>query len=435
MATNGIQKLVQDPADATHYTYVLKFSDPVLFPSVPDTLQIRVEAKNLRSPAPASATRSINISIDATGPVIAIAKPTAGQIIGSEIPLQLTVTDAKSGVKPLSVVARVQGVNNFSEVLTAIGGDTYIGTLQTADFGRRQDITINIVAQDNAGNETPASVFVYVDDVPPWVSLDPPNMRERGPDGVCSIPFDPLGSAVGDRSVVVSIGLFRAFVWERTVEVVGATTYYYSMVDDSKVEIWIQTSPDKPILIDTGDDGECDDVNIDAGVFDRLTPLSYRGGSIPDRSANALHLDASPYVGDAYCSAGNQTFTQSKMCANSDMSYAMRHSITTADTAVVYGRGPLGAYQATALDCTGRSWTPGVPNGWTCATARATDKAGNRGIATPIKICFGNDCSAEPPPTLSCTDNCTLRDIDVNWHRCDTAIEEGKDCRDEVIVR
>lgn len=438
----GAEPLVHDTVDPARYTYTIKFNDPQLFPSPPTLLELKVNATNKRTANAASATRTIAINVDGDGPTISITKPVDLQMVGSQIIINANVTDGLSGIKPGSVIVRVEDSDEIEEPLTPSGGaGLYVGGIQTGAFNdlsnpaapKRSELTLNLFAEDNAGNESFAEVSVYLDNVPPWVSLNPPMIREiftstvpgGGLGPVCSLPFDPVGNnAANPNEDLDPVALFRAFVWERTVEVQGAITLYYAGIDNAltstAVQLWLQKAPGVPMLRDTGTDGFCDSVDSTRGILLTLRPVSYNQ---PTYSlSTSAHLASAPDATNV-CSVGTLNTNQPAMCQNTEMTYVTRHTYTTAgvNTPVIYARDPTNAYQATSNDCTGRGWQPGFTGGWTCATALATDLVGNTGIAEPMPVCFDlnpGDCpDNNPPPTLDCTNNCELRDVDLEWGR------------------
>jgi len=152
--------------------------------------------------------------------------------------------------------------------------------------GSIMQMTVNITASDNAGNqgEFGTSHVLYLDNQPPLVSLDPPNIREwrYTSSGIeCSHSFDPVGdSAVNDLDVLdPTPGIYRAWVWERT-NVVGEPEYrYFSMTNEASVFLYVQPDLAEPLLVDTDGDAEnqCDALaveNLDAiGNYVNLVPV------------------------------------------------------------------------------------------------------------------------------------------------------------------
>jgi hypothetical protein len=79
---------------------------------------------------------------------------------------------------------------------------------------------------------------------------------------------------------------------------------------------------------------------------------------------------------------------------------------------VVFGAGELGA-----LECAGKGWeisSRDADEGWVCLAARATDRVGNVGVSTPLRVCVSDRLGSEPACATSsttpprCTDGCTL---------------------------
>ena len=64
-------------------------------------------------------------------------------------------------------------VSVFPMSKQAANSDIYTTSFQSDMFPGRSQLTINIIAEDRAGNETRVARVVFVDNVAPWISLDP----------------------------------------------------------------------------------------------------------------------------------------------------------------------------------------------------------------------------------------------------------------------
>jgi hypothetical protein len=447
----------QDSVDASRYSYLADFSNTSVFPSAITELEIEVRATNLRSPTAVTANKAISINVDGDGPSIAITSPTAQgtaiPIVGSKVTLQATISDTLSGLKDGTARVEVQVAGRTDTWhLTRIGAtNSYVGSFQSKVYTqtdspnqRRAQLTLNFVAEDNAGNETRRDQRVNIDDVSPWVSLDPPSVREitfgalqlsAGNGDVCSVAFDPLGSAVGDGQVLYPIATYRTLVWERAVEVPGAPTLYYAGVDNAKVELWVQGDTEAPLLIDTDADGFCDAINktplgATAPILVSLKPVNfYATNGFPPRTADYVKWLGSGTDPDpsGICDPGTVTAGPGPACQNSDMSYIIKQTFGgTTNVPAVYAVDPTNSFGATNNDCTGIGWQTTTAGGWTCVAALASDASGNTGFAQPIRVCYelnGDDCPSgvgtftAPPTDLTCTDGCVLDARNQAWGR------------------
>ena len=212
--------------------------------------------------------------------------------------------------------------------------------------------------------------------------------------------------------------MFRALVTERTNSIAGGNAQYVAGVDEGSMRIFARHDDGIPLLIDTDDDGKCDDINNedldkdDKPVFITLTAMEVRGTApyVPTEFNLADH-DAS----GKNCEAGTGTFP--KIYCDSGMTRTI-HQWVRGKPRAIYSLSPNPGEDAVA--CQGNSWTlePAVGEGWTCLAATVLDNIGNRGVSRPIRVCIDDgmdpepgckiDRSANPPP--SCVDDCSLPD-------------------------
>ena len=413
----------ESASDPGLYDAAINFDDRTLFPMPPTTAEIVVSAKSSRTPEAPTRTAKIDISIDSTGPEITVLAPPAGSIVHHEVDLQLSVTDP-SGVDLDTVIGSIFLPDEvFLLDDWDVAGNTYSERFDTRSFDETvPQLTINIVAKDRVGNESERSHVVYIDNIPPRISLDSPPIREFTENAgvvTCSNIFDPLGSdAMSDLGTATSHSLYRARIQERTNSAPGQTVSFISGVNDKTVRLFAQPDPSIPLLIDTDDDPDnlCDEINYDdlrmaqRPTFVELSPVIDSGSAY-----YAMMPDfADQTVPSAGCTMGTATMPPDKRCPVTTMTRVIAQQIDSPDPptaiyALMPSNAPTGA-------CTGLTWglLDLVGEGWACLAARVEDKIKNVGVSRPIRVCFddgnGTPVCVSPNGAPGCTDGCKLPD-------------------------
>jgi hypothetical protein len=273
--------------------------------------------------------------------------------------------------------------------------------------------------------------------VPPWISFDPPLVRERySKDATCSIKFDPVGAdAVNDRDLIVSpdasrLDRYRMVIWERGINKDGSTTTSLSGVNNETVKVYVQADIDTPLIIDTDGDTVCDDIDrhpstgadpLPVGPFAPITPTATAPKetdvtTLGTASKDLLDVCTETAANADSCSAlscrvSDKPGTTPILCSGESVSMTrvvgQKLIGSTALSPVIYGLSP--ATGTTAAYCTGRQLESNGDTGWRCMVAAAKDNAGNLGISQPLRVCYAlngdSDCIG-PAPT--CTDGCTM---------------------------
>lgn len=426
------------------YSSTVSLSDPTIFPmnDIPSgSTTVRAVVTNKRK---AVADTAVIFIVDSTPPVVTVTSPTDGSVVGGEIQLKFNVKDPASagtndpgsGVKVESTVVKL----NYAPFPYDSKSERWSFDKTSGDFifrFRESDLasstaqaTIGISAGDLAGNADAAarSLTLYIDEMPPWVDLDPQTVRESYIDSDRlphdSNAFDPLGEAINDLSIVKGVAIFRAFVWDRTnIPLPGANIEKFAATNPSTVRLWMQEEVTQPLLKDTNGDGVCD--AIDEGTTKTTStpaiPIELRAiqpaGTSPRlynaEDKNGDNVDDTFYIfeDDRYWDVPalvpghsyplKNLNVPDRLCANtSDMVRVTQHSMEASPAEpVVYGLAPTGS----GVGCTGVSWEFAgllhrtVSDGWVCFAAEATDNVGNVGISPVMALCYDDPTTTGVP--------------------------------------
>lgn len=415
-----------------NYSIDVDLTDATLFNPAPSgPLPVVVKATNQREPNPVAAETTHVVSIDGAGPVLAIVSPVPKAVIGGKVALKFTAADAVSGVDPASVYVSLNMVDDYFDPNSDSWGFSESDHTFTYEFDSRQvknslvQVTVRIGATDKVGNAaTIVSEVLYLDNYPPVIDLDPANIRTYDADGKCSRSFDPVGpAALSDLQKVLVAGTFRAVIWDETNSAPGIPVVHLACTNQASARLYVRRATDDPLLVDTGEDGICDDVSdVDSNDAIVLSPVPRLGGPWTQAGDEAVP----PAMASLDCSNADPPQTPPDLelprnvCANeaSDMYQVIEHTLTKDNgerEPVIYVQEPTPGNQ----ECTGIGWEfTGLfehkYDGWVCVAVRAVDNAGNVGISRPLRLCIDDpgvpgspDClnsSIEPP---SCVDSCT----------------------------
>lgn len=414
-----------------------------LFPSPPTGITpILITATNERA-KPRNATNSVSYSfvLDGTGPVITLTSPAPSAVIGPATVLAFTVTDTGSGVDTSTIIVKLNDAAYTYDPkdplwsVDASGNYTYKMGLQLQDPSQSQ-VTVNVLASDNAQNPSTVngSRLFNLDTSPPIVDLDPPlNYFTRpGTDSAtkqCSDLFDPVGTgAPNDLSTIKNFGSFRSLVLDQTNSKPGQDIFYYALVDQGSVNLYVQPDSTQPLLRAKHGEETCNEIWTGTGLNQRNPddpPLQFVGlHALPSETNPPGSVDwgVNPALlpSDPICKPGTPSTSQKLCNGYSDMSILLHHPVVkTPHEPAIYAVQPT-PNDPLSPTCTGGQWdvatatTPAgttMPRlGWICVAARAVDNVGNVGISAPLRICLDDGtmgaarCSGTPPP--SCTDNC-----------------------------
>ncbi|MEI9941202.1 MAG: hypothetical protein WDO69_28625 [Pseudomonadota bacterium] len=431
------------------YQASVDFTDKSFFSSPPSgVVPVVITASNGRKkPGKATHTLAYGILIDGAGPTIALGTPVVSSVIGRASVLTFNVTDGGSGVDRSTVAVKLnEETKLFSATDSQWTWDDATGAFSfkigaaLAKNALDTQVTVNVLATDKAGNASTGNSRIYnLDNQPPTVDLDPPDVYELRPGTAantnqCSDLFDPLGAfdnsqpldpqngSPNDKATVVNFGRFRSLVWDQTNEKLGQGETFPALTDRESVRVYVQANTDSPLLADDDKDGVCDEIWTGSAPhqlkptdkplpFLKLVALTPTGAPVWD-GLNMPDLDI--------CKPGPVGgFTP--LCGSpgvSDMSVVIRHPVAAQPfEPVIYAVEPDSS--PSSIICTGKKWdvasaismAEGASKlGWICIAARAVDNVGNIGISPPLRVCLDDGtnpdrCKDIAPP--SCTDSCT----------------------------
>jgi hypothetical protein len=409
----GVDTPVQESSTTPGlYQTSVNFDDHTKFPVPPTSAQMVVSVTDARTPTAATRSSKVDIVIDGDGPKIKVDDPPNRKIVHGVQELKLTVTDP-SGIKPGSLVA---DINSGLLVISQWEGkepsfSQKFDTRALDSDHKLTQLTINITASDGVGNKATVSHQLRLDNLPPLLELDPPYIREErmsGANAYCSAAFDPVGdSAANEGQRVFSSKRYRALVIDQTNHSAGAAVDYLAGVDPTKVVLYVQPDSSLPLLIDTDQDGVCDDINsLDLPEKDRptqlqLLPVNPGGTAWYSKSINTtnpLHM-ATRCIADP----GGSDTAPTPICPSpyTEM-FRVVPGPSQGKPAAVYAVNP--SNDGSSGECAGGSWELAsiAKEGWLCMAARAEDTIGNIGVSAPLHICFDDGISGNGVPT--CTD-------------------------------
>jgi hypothetical protein len=411
------------------YRASVDFTDQNLFDEPPtEHTSVRIEATNARSPVIATGVRDYPFVVDGVGPTITFVNSNPRAVFGETV-VEFTITDSGAGLDEDTLEVQVSGyANEEGDVGGPVKyepGDTSVWTAQGNRYGFRFDtgilldiesqITVNVRALDAAGNLGESlSLPLNLDNVPPWIDLDPGNARTIDTQDYCSASFDPVGNAANDGEIVTNRNKrFRALIYDQTTFGSGGFISYMAGTDQKSARLYIQPVGAEPLLVDRSGDGVCDDLARED--FDYFGLSAVKGAGVPTYSST--DSGTAPAITNQCLTKPHPGQLPKTLCGElSDMTIVVEHdSKVQENEPIIYGLGNL-----PPAECTGTTWDLGNvvdQDGWICLAARATDNLGNTGLSRPLRICFDDPTVAGSPPCAtdnssppSCTDNCSVTD-------------------------
>jgi hypothetical protein len=397
-------------------TGTIAFGDKAFPVPLAGTQVLRVEATNNNG---VTVNLEKPFTIDEQGPLIEFDSPEGGEIVGGVVTMTVKVTDA-SGVDDTSVVAVwLNDPTKFSVSMARVpGSDTFTARFDTRRLPEPLSLvypSLSYRARDRLGNQSSRGEVLILDNTSPVMSLQPPKTQVRTKDKdlisgfKCSVEFNPLGGEptfsppllIEDGKTFGQIVTVRARLTERGNNAQGLALEHLSGIDPSSVDMLATplviggATPSPPLLVDVDGKGTCSNLNP------LLQPTSAMTGSNQALVLRMVEIAATGSV--IYGAARNNALFTSTgtRCDKPAMD-------TEAEPLCPVLEGPERGFTFVLPKEEGggnQIWTIGpvsqarcaglqldslnvLPEGAYCVGIRAADKAGNRNVGKPLRICI-----------------------------------------------
>lgn len=344
-------------------------------------------------------------------PDITVVAPTAGALIAGVMRLEVTVTDP-DGVASVTATIGASGTIPMARVTPT--SDTWIGVYDTATLAGVVAPTILVRAIDSIGTQGQRGFAVTLDNAPPLVAFDPPNVRliatSTTPAGfTCSADFDPLGGdAPNDGEVVPQLIELRARATDLPNTGTANTTLYIPYAGVQRVQMYVLDDTTRPLVVDTDGNGSCDNINPD--IKPTATPVLATEAAlvtleaVPGGGGASFLPDSIGSSNGGRCDEGDATEAPEPLCFG-ELFATVAIDTPFTDEPQVFGIG-----QVDMFNCLGYAFDTvanNVDEGWACVAAVATDNLGNRSVSAPLRICVDANNSGDCGGGLGTTSNLT----------------------------
>jgi len=429
--------------------------------SAPNTYEALVEFLSLPSPLDGdqvlkvaatnvAGTRTearVRFTIDNKGPGITGTEPKEGSVVGGIIRIRAKVAD-QSGVLGSSVTAVIgnrQDVNFKVELKPEADTGFYSELFDTARLTSCKPFSgslcivfpnLSFRASDRAGNESAVAYDIGVDNHPPVVDLSPPgDMRIVRYDGslkklVCSWRFNPIGEyeKLGDmpRDLCAAPQVFdvRARIEDFGNYADGLKFSPVSLVDPSTTALYVLTDTTQPLVVDVDGDGFCDAINpklipttkgplqSNEVLTVRLAPVNPKGAA--DFTPDPSLLTPMGALTTPPCNPGNAVSGPQRLCGSQPQTIVIGYPASIGPNPAIWSIEPITMNEPWCVGSQFDTYANQIPNEkWACLAAAATDRLGNAGVSSPLRVwvqyqglpngpmCPGPAAKAGPPP------NCT----------------------------
>lgn len=390
-------------------------------------------------------------TVDNAGPTITPMNPTPGQFVGGILDIDCTISDL-SGVDDSTVIAVLGGNSAQTTTLTHIpGGNEYTGIFDLKSLGTTYVFpAFSIRAKDKLGNQIELGIEIIVDNTPPILSFDPPDVRTFVPDSkwgnqCSSHAFDPVGAdSVNDGALVQQVFTLRLRAQDMPNQALGQTVTFPSLLDHNSVRIYA-APVGTPLAVRTLLSGGSSATSYCDGFNPHIAPTSIITGSnqafslqmgpitpantfdysslheVPTNSHLFGSLCGSGYTCDSAAAAwgtagcdviGSGDPTSAPGDPPQALCSAVPASMTGALSYVLGAPEPqiwtIPPTTNSPLGCAGIQFdAANIGEGPICIVAVATDKVGNTNVSAPLRLCVDGPhhlCTSWPPGTLpDCT--------------------------------
>ncbi|MSP60625.1 MAG: hypothetical protein EXR72_09855 [Myxococcales bacterium] len=389
---------------ANKWTGVIDFHSPKFKMSLNLIQVLHVTASNINK---TTTELDMPFVVDEEGPAIMIDTPKPGSFVGGFITIKARISDP-SGVAVKSVVAVIQDFDQLlmknSEHVVPLAQENPMSDVFTGMFDTRTlnpffvFSHISIRAKDSIGNDSDVSEQVVVDNVAPAIDMDPPLTRVRKFDpmkgAICTHIFDPVGDeSTDDGDIQNQLVWLRVRVEDSGNVALGQAAPLTSNIDPASLEMYVIPAGDGPIVVDTNGDGVCDDFNpelkpttqvLQQGLKQALAigliPLAPGGNPNFVSDMTNIFTKGCDEIGEDMALWPENL---AKGCPTT-MTYSIGHSADLKEPSVwvvppINGKFCTG-YQLDLLNK--------MPDGPSCVAVRARDRAGNRNVSRPIRVCI-----------------------------------------------
>ncbi len=382
--------------------------------------------------------------VDEDGPKIDSTSPMPSDVVGRVIDVRAHITDP-AGVVDSSVIALIgdQTTPQFKLNLLPRGGGVYSAPFDTAQLTRCGLLsgglprpgtycivypTVSFRASDALGNESTLSYSFGIDNQPPLLDLNPPEIRisRRTSTLECSWAFDPLGDHTiagnmpDDSCAVGQVFQLRA----RAEDDVNGAKFLQvaplAMIDAARIDVYVLNDTAQPLTVDSDGDGVCDLIN--PKLVPTTSPpttsrevLKIRLGAVPRQGKADFTPDPS-LATETRCGPGSDLELPKLLCRGEEPTIAISYgprlpAIWSLEPIEPDGLRCFGNQFDAFANHIGGSTSRGAgspPPGWACIAVQATDNVGNTGVSAPLRVWIDYDgdhvCPAQgngantPPP-------------------------------------
>ncbi|MEA2698325.1 MAG: hypothetical protein QOI66_2596 [Myxococcales bacterium] len=425
----GVPVSLQQVGTSNTYRGTLDFHQPQ--PPLVGPQLLIIAARNGRGTR--SESRTVFV-VDEMGPTITSTFPPPGAVVGGVITIKATIADPAQ-VLPSSVMVLIGNVNDpkfklpLSQGGAGDGDGVYSILFDTAKLtacgldAPRGGLclvfpTLSFRAADSLGNETTVAYEIAIDNQPPLLDLDPPQVRDTKYDmGLrCSWLFDPLsnnaliGDMPADGCMVSQVFDLRARVQDTGNIAGGLKKSPIAGLDPETVAVYILDDTSQSLVVDSDGDGVCDAIN--PKLVPTTSPptknnevLKVRLGPVKPSGAADFTPDPS-LPGGLACLPGKDLDPPPQLCTVSQPTVVIGYA---GGESAIWGVEPIDARycEGSPFDTFANS----IGEGWACIAVAGSDKNGNGGVSAPLRVWIsynqtGPHCPA-PPPTASPPPDCT----------------------------
>lgn len=384
--------------------------------------------------------------LDGDGPEIVLVSPEPGEVVSGLVTITVEITDP-AGLLDDSVIATMVTPDNNFRLFRSSGTNTFRGSFDTRELDNASIIVfadVIVRARSSLGIESAFGFIVTLDNTPPRISLDPPQIREGRFEGTtleCSRLFDPVGSdAINDLSIrQPQLSEIRAWVEDRANGASSAQGVVTPAagVAEATVELFVldDDSAANALVIDRTDDADdiCDEIN--PLLIPSSIPMASNEvalielGALDPTGDSHFAPPLTPFSGpDGDCSPpADSPPAPDPLCFQSPASRIIANPLTT-DVPVIYSIPP-----ANELQCLGFAFDfigANISEGWACVAVRAEDAVGNVAISPPLRVCFDDFIAGNGAPDCSLA---LAPDCRGTYDPSSGILDAATDCRIDTI--